>query len=431
MMEIRRGRYLKRLTERKGNGFVKVITGVKGCGKSYLLNNIFYDHLIGEGIDPSHIIRFAFDSSDDLVLIDESPLELEEEKRKVDPQKFTKYVSSKIKDGGTYYLLLDEVQNLGAFEAVLNDYLRKGNLDVYVTGSNSKFLSTDILTEFAGRGDEIHMLPLSFSEFASCYEGSVDEALDEYFVYGGLPAVASMKDETQKAQYLKAQMQNVYLRDIVDRHGLRNEDWLGELVDILASGTATLVNPAKLSNTFKSIKKAAVSDVTIAKYIGYLEDAFLIKKAKRYDVKGKKYISTPFKIYFEDVGLRNARLDFRQIEETHLMENIVFNELRFRGFNVDVGAVKQRTNIEGKADRKWLEVDFVANLGRKKYYVQSAYDLPDEEKMKQETYSLDRIGDSFKKVIVVNKTMKPRTTEKGYLLLSLKDFLLHEDSLDF
>lgn len=429
-MEIRRDKYLNQLIIRKHNGLVKVITGIRRCGKSYLLNNLFYTHLIGEGVDEAHIIKFAFDSSVDLELIGESALQIEEQKRKVDPQKFTNYISSKIIDNKMYYLLLDEVQNLGAFESVLNSYLRKNNIDVYVTGSNSKFLSTDVITEFAGRGDEIHMMPLSFSEFYSCYDGSFDEALDYYFVYGGLPAIVSMKDETQKVQYLKTQMQNVYLRDIINRYKLNNHNSIGELLDILASGIASFVNPSKLSNTFKSLKKETLTDKTISNYIEYMQDAYIIKIAKRYDVKGKKYISTPFKIYFEDVGLRNARLDFRQIEETHLMENIIFNELRCRGFNVDVGVVEQRTTIDGKTDRKYYEVDFIANLGRKKYYIQSAYDIPSNEKLQQETNSFDRIDDSFKKIIIVNKTIKPRTTEKGYTILGLKDFLLDEKSLD-
>ena len=430
-MEIKRDKYLRQLIIRKHNDLIKVITGIRRCGKSYLLNNLFYDHLISEEVDEKHIIKFAFDSSDDLALIGEDPIELEKEKRKVDPQKFLKYISSKINDDKMYYLLLDEVQLLGAFETVLNGFLRNRNLDIYVTGSNSKFLSKDIITEFAGRGDDIHMLPLSFSEFCSGYEGTVDEALDEYFVYGGLPATLTMKDEVQKGNYLKAQIKNVYIKDIIKRNNLKNEKALYELFDILASGISTLVNPTKLSNAFLRIKKENLSNQTIEKYIEHFEDAFIIKIAKRFDVKGKKYISTPFKIYFEDVGLRNAELDFRQIEETHIMENVIFNELRYRGFYVDVGVVEQRSTKNGKSERKYYEIDFVANLGRKKYYIQSAYDIPSKEKLEQETNSFNRIGDSFKKVIVVNKTMKPRTTEKGYLIIGLKEFLLNEDSLDY
>lgn len=430
-MRIKRDKYLNQLIIRKHNGFIKIITGIRRCGKSYLLNNLFYDHLKEEGVDDAHIVKFAFDSSDDLGLIGENALQIAEQRRKVDPQKFTDFIASKIVDDKMYYLLLDEVQNLGAFESVLNAYLRKSNMDVYVTGSKARFLSTDILTEFAGRGDEVHMLPLSFSEFISCYDGSVEEALDDYFVYGGLPAIALMKEETQKAQYLKTQIQNIYLRDIINRYQLKNEKSIGEFLDVLASGIGTLVNPARLSNTFKAIKKETLTAQTITKYIDYLEEAFLIKTAKRYDVKGKRYISTPFKIYFEDIGLRNAELDFRQIEDTHIMENMIFNELRYRGFQVDVGVVEQRTTSHGKTERKYHEVDFVANLGRKKYYIQSAYDIPDNEKLQQETNSFDHIYDSFKKIIIVNKTMKPRTTEKGYTIMGLKEFLPNEDSLDF
>lgn len=430
-MEIKRDKYLNQLIIRKHNGLIKVITGIRRCGKSYLLNNLFYNHLLSEGIDDSHIIKFAFDSNDDLELIGENILEIDWQKNKVDPTKFMDYISSKIVDNQMHYLLLDEIQYLGAFESVLNSYLRKTNIDVYVTGSNSKFLSTDIITEFAGRGDEIHVMPLSFSEFNASYDGTVDEALDDYFVYGGLPAIISMKDEVQKGQYLQTQIQNVYLRDIINRYKLKDQSLIGELLDILASGISTLSNPTKLANTFKSVKKESITDNTIARYIDYMQDAFIIKTAKRYDVKGRKYISTPYKIYFEDLGLRNARLDFRQIEETHIMENVIFNELRYRGFNVDVGVVEQRTTVDGKTVRKYFEVDFVANLGRKRYYIQSAYDIPDNEKLQQETNSFDRIDDSFKKIIIVNKTMKPRNTEKGYMIIGLKDFLLNEGSLDF
>ena len=430
-MEISRDKYLNQLIIRMHNGLIKIITGIRRCGKSFLLNNIFYNYLLKNGVDESHIIKFAFDSNEYLEKIGEDELELSEQKRKVDPRKFTQYVSSKIVDENMYYLLLDEVQNLGAFEYVLNSYLRKNNLDVYVTGSNSKFLSSDIITEFAGRGDEIHMLPLSFSEFYKSYEGNDEEALDGYFVYGGLPAVFLMKDEVQKQKYLKTQIANVYLRDLINRYNIKNDDSLNELLNILASGISTLINPTKLSNTFKSVKNEVLSNKTISNYIDYLEDAFIIKTSKRYDVKGKKYISTPFKVYFEDVGLRNAQLDFRQIETTHIMENIIFNELRYRGFNVDVGVVESKTTSNGKTIRKSFEVDFVANLGRKRYYIQSAYDIPDNEKLKQETNSFDRIDDSFKKIIVVNRTMKARTTEKGYTIIGIKEFLLNEDSLNF
>ncbi len=330
-----------------------------------------------------------------------------------------------------YYLLLDEVQNLDCFETVLNGYLRKKNMDIYVTGSNSKFLSSDVLSEFAGRGDEIHVFPLSFSEFYAAYEGGIEYGYDDYIVYGGLPAVALMKTPEQKANYLKTQLQNVYLKDIIERHGLNSDKNIGELLDILASGISSLTNPAKLSKTFKSKKNTALSPLTIDNYITYMQEAFILSKAHRYDVKGKKYISTPYKIYFEDVGLRNTRLDFRQIEETHLMENVLYNELRYRGYNVDVGVVEIRENVAGSLERRQLEIDFVANQGSKRYYLQSTYDIPDEDKMKQETRSLDNTKDSFKKIIVVGKSMKPRRTDKGYLIIGMKEFLLDPNSLEF
>ncbi len=303
-------------------------------------------------------------------------------------------------------------------------------MDVYVTGSNSKFLSSDVLTEFRGRGDEIHVLPLSFSEFYSSYNDEIDYAFDDYMVYGGLPAVVLMETPEQKSSYLKTQLTNVYLLNIVERHNLKGDENLSELLDIIASGISSLTNPTKLSNTFKSLKNSKLSANTIDNYITYMQEAFLISKVKRYDVKGKKYINTPYKIYFEDNGLRNAKLDFRQIEETHLMENIIYNELRYRGYNVDVGVVETREDVNGSLERRQLEIDFVANLGSKRYYIQSAYDIPNEEKMKQETKSFDKTKDSFKKIIIVNKTMKPRRNEKGYLILGVKEFLLDPNSLE-
>lgn len=430
-MQIERNVYLNKLIARKHNGFVKVITGIRRCGKSYLLNTLFYQHLLNSGVEDSHIIRFAFDSAQNLMLIGEDLMEIEEGKRKVDPEKFMTYINDKIVDDGMYYLLLDEVQNLGYFEAVLNGYLRKDNVDVYVTGSNSKFLSSDIITEFAGRGDEVHVLPLSFSEFFSVYDGSKEEAFDDYMVYGGLPSVALMQTEEQKVAYLNTQITNVYLRDIVKRYNLQSDEDIGELLDILASGISTLVNPRKLAGTFKSIKGSTISEVTVAKYIGHMAESFLISKAKRYDVKGKHYIDTPFKVYFEDIGLRNARLNFRQIEPSHIMENIIYNELRYRGYNVDVGVVEVREkNSEGREQRKQLEIDFIANQGSRRYYIQSAYEIPSKEKWDQETKSFDRANDSFKKIIVVERTMKPRRDDKGYVTMGVKEFLLNENSLE-
>lgn len=429
-MEIKRDKYLEMLQIRRHNGFIKVITGIRRCGKSYLMNDIFYEKLRQEGVDESHIIKFAFDSAEDLLLIGEDLQDLFINKKKVDPKKFMTFISQRMIDNDMYYLLLDEVQNLGCFEAVLNGYLRKKNMDVYVTGSNSKFLSSDVLTEFAGRGDEIHVLPLSFSEFYANYQDGLDYAFDDYMIYGGLPAVALMKTSEQKSSYLKTQLQNVYLKDLVERNNLNSDENIGELLDIIASGISSLTNPTKLANTFKSIKNTSLSALTIDRYITYMQQAFILSKVNKYDIKGKKYISTPYKIYFEDVGLRNARLDFRQIEETHLMENIIYNELRYRGYNVDVGFVETREIIDGTLKRKQLEIDFVANQGNKRYYIQSAYDIPNEEKMKQETKSLDNIDDSFKKIIVVRNSIKPRRNEKGYLIVGLKEFLLDPNSLE-
>lgn len=429
-MEIKRDKYLEMIQIRRHNGFVKVITGIRRCGKSYLMNEIFYNKLKEEGVNDEHIIKFAFDSADDLLLIDEDLQELATNKKKVDPKKFMAYISKRMTDNDMYYLLLDEVQNLDCFEVVLNGYLRKKNMDVYVTGSNSKFLSSDVLTEFAGRGDEIHVLPLSFSEFYANYEGELDYAFDDYMVYGGLPAVVLMKTEEQKSSYLKTQLKNVYLKDIVERHNLNSNEDLGELLDIIASGISSLTNPTKLANTFKSVKNSSLSPLTIDHYITYMQEAFLLAKVNRYDVKGKKYINTPYKIYFEDIGLRNSRLDFRQIEETHLMENIIYNELRYRGYNVDVGIIDTRENVNGSLQRRQLEIDFVANQGNKRYYIQSAYDIPNEDKMRQETKSFDKIKDSFKKIIVVGKNIKPRRNEKGYLIVGIKEFLLNPNSLE-
>lgn len=430
-MEIKRNLYLNKLIDRKHNGLIKVITGIRRCGKSYLLNTLFYNHLVSEGVKEDHIIKFAFDSAEDLNKINEDLIEIDESKRKVDAKKFMDYISSKVNDKEIYYLLLDEVQNLGSFEAVLNSYIRSSNLDVYVTGSNSKFLSSDVITEFAGRGDEVHIFPLTFAEFFSVYDGSKEDAYEEYSLYGGLPTLVNIKSEEQKANYLESQMKNVYLRDIVKRYNLGNDENISELLDIISSGISTLVNPLKLANTFKSLKNVSISVNTISNYIHYLEEAFIVSCVKRYDVKGKKYINTPFKIYFEDIGLRNARINFRQFEETHIMENIIYNELRYRGFNVDVGMVEITEKINnGDRTKKQYEIDFVANKGSNRYYIQSAYDIPDKEKYLQETRSFENTRDYFKKIIIVNKTMKPRRDEQGYLFIGIKEFLLDINSLE-
>lgn len=432
-MEIKRDVYLNRLIVRKHNGFIKVITGIRRCGKSYLLNTLFYNHLINEGIEKDHIIMFAFDSADDLIKIGENPIILDNERkdRKVDPIKFFNWLQPQITDNNMHYILLDEVQKLGAFESVLNGFLRKNNLDVYVTGSNSKFLSKDILTEFEGRGDEVHVLPLSFSEYYAFIGGDKSEAYDDYSVYGGLPAVILMETEEQKINYLITQMQNIYLRDIIIRYGIQDDITIGEVLDVIASGISTLTNPKNIANTINSIHNKNICDATVERYITHMEDAFMINRVKRFNVKGRKYIGTPYKIYFEDIGLRNARLKFRQIEGTHIMENIIFNELRYRGYQVDVGMVEARgKDQEGKDTRKQLEIDFIATLGSKKYYIQSAYSIYDQTKYEQETAPFDKTLDSFKKIIIVEKSMKPRYDEKGYVMMGIKEFLLDKNSLD-
>ncbi len=432
-MEIKRDIYLNRLIVRKHNGLIKIITGIRRCGKSFLLNTLFYDHLIGEGIGEDHIIRFAFDSAEDLIKIGEDPLSFDNSKEdsKVDPKKFLEWLLPQITDKEIYYILLDEVQLLGAFESVLNSFLRKENLDVFVTGSNSKFLSKDILTEFEGRGDEVHILPLSFSEYYAFVGGEKGEAFDDYSVYGGLPRVALMKTEEQKTNYLIGEMKNLYIRDIIRRYHLSEHSPIDEVLDVIASGISSLTNPKKIADTFASVKQEKISDYTVDKYIGHMEDAFIVSRVNRYDVKGRKYIGTPYKIYFEDVGLRNARLNFRQIEGTHIMENIIYNELRYRGYQVDVGMVKSREQDENGVEKRiQREIDFIATLGSKKYYIQSAYAITDNEKYKQETAPFDKAADSFKKIIIVEKSMKPRRDEKGYVMMGVKEFLLDIDSLE-
>ena len=424
-MGIRRDFYLDKLIKRKGNGLIKVITGIRRCGKSYLLNTIFYQHLLDSGVRTDHIIRFAFDSADDLQLIGESPLQIEKEKRGVDPEKFMHYLSAKLVDDEQYYLLLDEVQLMDCFEAVLNGYLRKSNLDVFVTGSNAKFLSKDIITEFAGRGDEVHMYPLSFAEFMSVYDRDKYTGLAEYMLYGGIPLVVLRDNAQEKASALKNLFSEIYLRDIFKRYRIRNVGEIDELLNILSFAIGSLTNPEKLKNTFKSIKKSKITANTINKYIGYFEDSFLIQSAQRYDIRGKAYIETPKKYYFTDLGLRNARINFRQFEQTHSMENVIYNELCMRGYNVDVGVVQiAEKNSDGKVARKQLEVDFVCNLGSSRLYIQSAYSMPDEEKQKQEIRPFKNIDDSFKKIIVTKDIVLPYYDENGVLIVSIYDFLL-------
>lgn len=416
-MEIKRDLYLNKLIRKKNNGLIKIVTGVRRCGKSYLLFNLFHNHLLEEGVDEEHIIEVALD--------DRSNKELR------NPDNMLKFVKERIVDKETYYIILDEVQLLDEFEDVLNSFLHIRNADIYVTGSNSKFLSSDLITEFRGRGDEIRIYTLSFREFVSVYDGSLDEAWDEYFNYGGLPLILSMETVEDKIEYLTSLFQKVYLSDIVERNKVRNKDELDELVDILASAIGSLTNPSKLAKTFRSVKGKAISDKTLKNYIDYLIDAFLISKAKRFDIKGKRYIGSPAKYYFEDIGLRNARLNFRQVEITHIMENIIYNELRIRGYKVDVGLVEYySTGKDGKRQKKQLEVDFVATKGSEKYYIQSAFAMNNEEKIAQEQRPLVNISDSFKKIIIVADNIKVRRNEEGITTMGLRNFLLDENSLN-
>lgn len=417
-MEIKRDSYLRQLIDRKDNGMIKVITGIRRCGKSYLLFTIFKRYLLQNGIGEDHIIEIALDGIEN------------EELR--DPKACYQYIKNIVTDDEKYYLLLDEVQFMPRFEEVLNSLLRMSNIDVYVTGSNSKFLSSDIVTEFRGRGDEIRIYPLSFAELYSVYEGDYDDAWDDYMTYGGLPQIVSFQSQRQKSEYLKNIFFNVYLKDVIERNKVQNVDEIGILVDVLASAIGALTNPTKIANTFASDRQMAYSNKTISNHIGYLEDAFLISQASRYDIKGRKYIGANLKYYFTDLGLRNARLNFRQQEPTHIMENIVYNELLIRGYNVDVGVVEVfDKNKENKKIRRQLEVDFVVNQGSQRYYIQVAYDMSSEEKQYQEFRSLRNIPDSFKKIVIVNGTKKPWRNDEGFVIMGMKYFLLHEDSLEY
>ena len=430
-MEIKRDYYLNKLISRKTNGLIKVITGVRRCGKSYLLNTLFYRHLLDCGISEDHIIKFAFDSADDLHLIGESLIELQKHNRKVDPEKFMEYIRSRTVDKEMYYLLLDEVQLMDSFETVLNGYLRKDNMDVFVTGSNAKFLSSDIITEFAGRGDEIHMYPLSFSEFMTAFQGDKYEGLSQYMLYGGIPLVALREDAKDKATTLENLFSEIYIRDIVTRHGVRNKGELEDLLNIVSSAVGSLTNPEKLKNTFHSVKKSKITSATIKKYLGYFEDSFLLESAHRYDIKGKAYIETPKKYYFSDLGLRNARLNFRQFEPTRAMENVIYNELRMRGYSVDIGVVPiAEKDEDGKVIRKQLEVDFICNLGSGRYYIQSAYSIPDEQKRTQETRPFTKIDDSFKKIVITRDIVPVQYDDRGILTINIYDFLLDPSALE-
>ena len=416
-MEIRRDIYLNKLISKKHNGLIKVVTGMRRCGKSYLLFNLFKEYLVNEGVNENHIIEIAFDSF--------------ENRKYRDPEVLFPYLMEKIADNEMYYVLLDEVQMLDDFESVLNSLGRKKNVDVYVTGSNAKFLSKDIITEFRGRGDEVHMYPLTYSEFMSVYDGDKQEGWRDYVLFGGIPLVLGFETADQKSDFLKSLFEETYISDITGRNNIRNKAELEELLNILSSAIGTLTNPSKLSATFKSVKNKSISKDTIIKYIDYFKDSFLIDSAIRYDIKGKKYINTPSKYYFTDLGLRNARLNFRQVEETHAMENIIFNELKVRGYNVDVGVVvMNEVDKNGKKIRKQLEVDFVCNKGSKRFYIQSAYALPDKEKMEQEQRSLVNTGDGFKKIIITKDAVAPLYNDEGILVMSAYDFLLNPDSME-
>jgi len=416
MEQIKRDIYLNRLIERRENGMIKVITGIRRCGKSYLLFKLYYQYLLESGVEASRILQIPLDDDD------------YEDLR--DSKKLSAYIKEQINDEGVWYVFLDEVQMCQGFEAVLNGLNRKENLDIYVTGSNSKFLSSDVLTEFRGRGDEVRVYPLSFAEYVSAYPGDKYEAWTDYYTYGGLPMILARKTDELKSKYLTDLCRELYLKDIEDRNHLKGDNVMATLVNVLASAVGSLTNPSKLSKTFAS-NGITVTDKTLGLYLGYLQDAFFISKAERYDIKGRKYIGSPFKYYFTDVGLRNAQLNFRQQEENHIMENIIYNELLVRGLNVDVGMVERMEKDEnGKTVRKRLEVDFVCNQGSKRYYIQSAFAIPDSEKMQQEQKSLVHIGDSFKKIIVVRDKIKLWRNEQGIVIMGIMDFLLNPDSLD-
>lgn len=416
MKEIKRDFYLNKLIRKDGNGQIKVITGIRRCGKSYLLKNIFYKYLLINN-DKDHVIYI--------------PLDIKENEYLHDGDKFIEYIKSLIKDDKKYYLLIDEIQQMKDFVPVLNTFLYEDNIEVYVTGSNAKLLSKDVVTEFRGRGDEIHVYPLSFSEYMSAFEGDQYEGYEQYSIYGGLPYTLTLESDSERSNYLKKLFEETYINDIIERNNIVNVEELNELLNILSSQIGSLTNPFNLQNSFKSEKNISLSDKTISKYLEYFEDAFLITKAERYDVKGKKYINTPYKYYFEDIGLRNARLNFRQIDKGHIMENIIYNELLRRGFNVDVGVVEvNKTDEFGVRTKPQYEVDFICNEGNRRIYIQSSYEMNNSLKEEQEKKSLINIDDSFKKIIIVGDVSKPRMDENGIITMGIYYFLLNEDSLN-
>lgn len=416
-MEIKRDYYLNKLIEAKEDGLIKIVTGIRRCGKSYLLNTLFYHYLLQNNIKEDHIIKVALDDSDNEELLI--------------PKNLSKYIKEKIIDKDIYYIILDEIQLVENFEGVLNGLLRISNIDIYVTGSNSKFLSSDIVTEFRGRGEEIRVYPLSYSEFMSVYNGDKLDGWTEYVTYGGLPLVVSMKSDERKTAYLKEQKENVYINDVIERNNIKNDAELVRIVELISSSIGSLSNPKKISDTFKVTLGLNIDPKTTNLYLKYLEEAFLIEKAERYDVKGKKYLSTPYKFYFSDIGLRNSFINFRQYEETHIMENVIFLELRRRGYNVDVGVIESKELKDHKFTYKQLEIDFIANKGNNKIYIQSAFNMPNEEKIKQEERPLLKTNDNFKKIIIVKDYIKRTRNENGIIIISIFDFLLDLNSLDF
>lgn len=418
IMEIKRDRYLQKIVNRMHNGMIKVITGIRRAGKSYLLFTIFRNYLKAQDIADNHIIAIELD--------------MYENERYRNPEEFLNYIKSKMIDDGKYYIFIDEVQMLDKFESVLNSLLHIRNADVYVTGSNSQFLSKDVITEFRGRGDEVHVYPLSFGEYMEVFDGDRYEGWSSYVRFGGLPLTVTMATDEQRMDYLTQLFEETYIKDIIERHHIEKVQEMNDLINVLASGIGSLTNASKITATFKSVIQSDISLNTVRTYIEYLKDAFIVNEANRYDVKGRKYIGTPLKYYFEDVGLRNARLGFRQVEETHLMENVIYNELRIRGYHVDVGVVvKRERNKEGVQEKKQIEIDFVANKGSKRYYIQAAFSLPDEEKIAQEKASLVNVKDSFRKIIIVKDVIKPWYDNDGILTMSIYDFLLNDNSLDF
>ena len=416
-MEIKRDYYLNKLIEAKEDGLIKIVTGIRRCGKSYLLNTLFYNYLLQNNIKEDHIIRVALDDSDNEELLI--------------PKNLSKYIKEKIIDKDIYYIILDEIQLVENFEGVLNGLLRISNIDIYVTGSNSKFLSSDIVTEFRGRGEEIRVYPLSYSEFMSVYNGDKLDGWAEYVTYGGLPLVVSMKSDERKTAYLKEQKQNVYINDVIEKNNIKNDAELVRIIELISSSIGSLSNPKKISDTFKVTSGLNIDPKTTNLYLKYLEKAFLIEKAERYDVKMKKYLSTPYKFYFSDLGLRNSFINFRQHEETHIMENVIFLELRRRGYNVDVGVIESKELKDHKFTYKQLEIDFIANKGNNKIYIQSAFNMPNEEKIDQEERPLLKTNDNFKKIIIVKDYIKRTRNENGIIIISIFDFLLDLNSLDF